>query len=706
MVSCCWLCWCAAAVLSLALASVSLVMALREAQLSSALVLGAGCADTTGAVRALLGKQPAQSVSQGQLQLHTAEDGATVLAAGQLTTAAEVAAVANDLCRRKTAVDAVVIACSLADSNENVINGISRAFGERVWQKAVLVVDADSMTQEEAAEQLSALQLRIFSACSTCLRKQPPAMLSVAEDAAQLHEALTAQGADNTRFMVTKRVDLRAQRPASAAFSQFNMVMDANMRSMQSAQLCAAQVAAPKHTANIQLAPVVSAPTSCAQEVSALAVQPQFCAIASALPFASMSLASRSLGAPSAIRAPASKLKASIAQQIVKKQAPSMPSKSAGNSAVANMSSLSVKFATVSALTMDKPSFELKQANISLFNDLSLDKDSGRKSRRPPGAGGMRGAVISWFRNDLRVHDNEAFLHANEEASSVVPLYIFDPRDYGKSASGFDKTGPYRAKFLRECVSDLRASLQQHGTDLVVRIGKPEEVLADIAKQVGAEAVYTHQEVTREDVQAEEQVQAVLKKIGVEFKASWGSTLYHLDDLPFKLNDMPSNYGAFREQVQNVAIRKTVPVAELKRLPAQGSLELGDIPTLDQLGLSSTSVGQQRKLTLGSMLYQDTAGAPSLIGGEKEALERLRTFVADAVSAMRGAKDSLAADKQYGANFSCKISPWLAMGCLSPRRMYEDLKAAGGAVASSAEDSNRGGLNWLVFELLWRDFFR
>jgi hypothetical protein len=70
------------------------------------------------------------------------------------------------------------------------------------------------------------------------------------------------------------------------------------------------------------------------------------------------------------------------------------------------------------------------------------------------------------------------------------------------------------------------------------------------------------------------------------------------------------------------------------------------------------------------------------------------------------------ADNLNGANFSCKISPWLAMGCLSPRRMYEDLAASGGARAitasaaqkSPSDDSN--GLSWLTFELLWRDFFR
>jgi deoxyribodipyrimidine photolyase len=65
---------------------------------------------------------------------------------------------------------------------------------------------------------------------------------------------------------------------------------------------------------------------------------------------------------------------------------------------------------------------------------------------------------------------------AQQASSSIVPVYCFDPRDYGKSSSGFDKTGPYRAKFLIECVADLRKNLRERGSELVVRIGKPEEV--------------------------------------------------------------------------------------------------------------------------------------------------------------------------------------------------------------------------------------
>ena len=47
-----------------------------------------------------------------------------------------------------------------------------------------------------------------------------------------------------------------------------------------------------------------------------------------------------------------------------------------------------------------------------------------------------------WFRNDLRVHDNEALWKACEGAESVVPLYCFDPRHFEKTQHfEFAKTG-------------------------------------------------------------------------------------------------------------------------------------------------------------------------------------------------------------------------------------------------------------------------
>lgn len=53
-----------------------------------------------------------------------------------------------------------------------------------------------------------------------------------------------------------------------------------------------------------------------------------------------------------------------------------------------------------------------------------------------------------------------------------------------QSPSGFDKTGPYRARFVLEALADLRQRLHAAGSGLIVRVGRPEEVLPALAKQV------------------------------------------------------------------------------------------------------------------------------------------------------------------------------------------------------------------------------
>ncbi|PON55309.1 DNA photolyase class 1, 8-HDF type [Trema orientale] len=344
-----------------------------------------------------------------------------------------------------------------------------------------------------------------------------------------------------------------------------------------------------------------------------------------------------------------------------------------------------------------KLSFKSTISANPLQNPLSLGP---RRPMDPSNGAAVRRASIVWFRNDLRVHDNECLNSAHNESMSVLPVYCFDPRDYGKSSSGFDKTGPYRATFLVESVTDLRKNLQARGSDLVVRVGKPETVLAELAKAIGADAVYAHREVSHDEVKAEGRIEAAMKEENIEVKYFWGSTLYHVDDLPFKLEDMPSNYGGFREKVQGLDVRKTIEALDqMKGLPSRGDVEPGDIPSLMDLGINpSATMAQDGK----------PAANVSLVGGETEALERLKKFAAECqAQPHKGSKDG-SHDSIYGANFSCKISPWLAMGCLSPRSMFDELKKTTTRTISASSSQNDGGsgMNWLLFELLWRDFFR
>lgn len=72
----------------------------------------------------------------------------------------------------------------------------------------------------------------------------------------------------------------------------------------------------------------------------------------------------------------------------------------------------------------------------------------------------------------------------------------------------------------------------------------------------------------------------------MEVKYFWGSTLYHMDDLPFELGQMPLNYQGFREKVQGVAVRKTIEALDqIKGLPSRGDVDPGEIPSLVALGL-------------------------------------------------------------------------------------------------------------------------
>ncbi|CAH1447514.1 unnamed protein product [Lactuca virosa] len=335
-----------------------------------------------------------------------------------------------------------------------------------------------------------------------------------------------------------------------------------------------------------------------------------------------------------------------------------------------------------------------------LQNPLALNP---RRPSDPSNAAGLRRASIVWFRNDLRVHDNESLTSANNESISVLPVYCFDPRDFGKSSSGFDKTGPHRASFLIESVSDLRKNLQARGSDLIVRIGKPETTIAELVKEIGAEAVYAHREVSNDDVKGESKIETALKDEGVEIKYFWGSTLYHIEDLPFKLEEMPTNYGGFRDKVKGIKVRKTIEaVDQLKGLPSGGDVEAGEIPSLVDLGMNPTATMSQVK---------PVVNAP-VVGGETEAMKRLKQFAAECEAqppkeTKDGSNDS-SSSSIYGANFSCKISPWLAMGCVSPRSMFDELKksASSSRVSSGSNGKDGDGMNWLMYELLWRDFFR
>ena len=293
-----------------------------------------------------------------------------------------------------------------------------------------------------------------------------------------------------------------------------------------------------------------------------------------------------------------------------------------------------------------------------------------------------RDGVLVWYRNDLRVHDHEPLRDAAASGARPIPVYCLDPRSFGSSPSGIPRTGPFRARFLLESLADLRRTLRGLGSDLVILRGHPETQLPRLALACRASAVAYHMEAATEELEVERALGDSLRAVGVEAKPFWGATLYHPDDLPFPSSQLPDVFTAFRKRVERESsIRR--PLEAPRELPPLEDVQAGPIPTLAELGIEEVEA--------------DPRAALRFVGGESAGLARVEDYVwkRDLLRRYKHTRNGM-----LGGDYSSKLSPWLAAGCLSPRRVHQEVSRY------EVERVRNDSTYWLVFELLWRDYFR
>jgi deoxyribodipyrimidine photo-lyase len=287
--------------------------------------------------------------------------------------------------------------------------------------------------------------------------------------------------------------------------------------------------------------------------------------------------------------------------------------------------------------------------------------------------------ILVWFRNDLRIRDNEILLEAVRKADKVLPVYCFDPYYFNLTENSALKTGAFRAQFLLESVADLRRNLQSLGGDLIIRIGNPAEVIPQLAEQYGVNEVYHHREVAFEETNVSEQVETALWNLRLNLKHFIGHTLYHKEDLPFPIKDIPDSFATFRKKVERDSdVRPTIATPDSITTP--NITDAGELPTLGQLGLSQPPCS--------------TRSSIKLKGGETEGLARLEEYFTNNPQVMpTKGRNGATVDR------SSKLSPWLSLGCISMREVYW-------AVIKHEQTTNVHNTGMLHLELLWRDYFR
>lgn len=259
--------------------------------------------------------------------------------------------------------------------------------------------------------------------------------------------------------------------------------------------------------------------------------------------------------------------------------------------------------------------------------------------------------IVHWFRNDQRVSDHE-IISRLDEFESVTSFYIYEEKFSEKHPLGFDWVSEKRKTFLRESLWELESKLDALGVHFQIFNN-----INDLEKSgilSGKTLTYQQCYGTEERKQETE----VLKLHTGDVYSFDHFTLVDLNNLPFELHRMPNTFTPFKNIVGKYGC-----YSETIALP----------------NLPENSISFELK------------------GGENPALNRLKYYFndSDLIATYKETRNGM-----VGTDYSSRLSPWLALGNISVRTIFDYIVKYENEVVSNESTY------WLIFELLWRDFFQ
>ncbi len=278
---------------------------------------------------------------------------------------------------------------------------------------------------------------------------------------------------------------------------------------------------------------------------------------------------------------------------------------------------------------------------------------------------------IHWFRRDLRLRDNAALNALAERAEAFLPVFVVDPRLVGEGAREMP-----RVRFLFDCLERLGAELDERGIPLVVREGRPEEVIPKLMKDTGATLLSFGSGVSPFACRRDERVAKAVARQG-------GDVLTRQDDVVLADGSLRSQSGdAYRVYTpyRNAWWKR---FDESAPLPAAGARLPAPIPGFE---------GDRAPVLLDRSLEETRIGLPT--GGERAARRRLATFLETGVERYATDRDRPDLDG------TSRLSPYLRFGAISARQCV-----ASALEARNARPALRPGVAKWLDEIVWREFY-
>ena len=123
--------------------------------------------------------------------------------------------------------------------------------------------------------------------------------------------------------------------------------------------------------------------------------------------------------------------------------------------------------------------------------------------------------ALTWFRRDLRLHDNPAWAAATA-GDGAAALVVIEP-------ALLSAAGPWRRQAYLAALAGLDQSLRSAEGGLRVEVGDPVEIVPRVAAEIGASRVTANADVTRWSITRDRRVADTLD---VPLDAHWGTVVH------------------------------------------------------------------------------------------------------------------------------------------------------------------------------------
>ena len=290
----------------------------------------------------------------------------------------------------------------------------------------------------------------------------------------------------------------------------------------------------------------------------------------------------------------------------------------------------------------------------------------------------QKSALVVHF-NDLRITDHRPLVEAAACFDVVYAMVVVDPRWMHRSAQGSPRMSARRFQWFCEGVKDLRSAYRSRGGDLIIRVGDTAQEIRDVAQSLGVQVIYGQQAKTSEEISTRKEIEDLLD--GVTCQWRWNDVLVDPNQLPTPASTFPRSFTGFRkkfEQSCTVPFPLDAPIS-FESVP----IDPGPLPTVEDLGFELQPIDIRSPIA-------------KLTGGETGAWQQLEHYIWQG-DHLRDYKQTRNGMTEW--NDSSKLSPYLALGLISPRSIYHQV------LAYEQERVANQSTYWLKFELLWREYF-